>query len=127
MKVFSALIAAFLLVSLMPTSAYAGFDSAGPITMYYPEDVLICGPIMYGMYAIGTQPTWKVQYDLYQIDDGNLVLMSSQTTHGYFMDFLVPRIPDGTSKEFAIFVAVFAPGREHPYKLSGRWHITCNP
>ena len=82
---------------------------------------------MYGMYAIGTQPTWKVQYDLYQVSDGKLELVSRHTTDGYFMQFLVPRVPDGMSIEYAIFVAVFAPGRERPYKLSGRWHITCNP
>ena len=126
-KAICSLLAALFLLCLLPAPALAGFDSAGPITMYYPDDLTACTPIMFGIYAIGTAPGWRLQYDVFQVAGGEMELLSSNRTHGNYFQFLVPQVPAGARREIAIRVSVFDPAQDEPYQLSGHWTIACQP
>lgn len=114
-----------LILALIPVVALAGTNSSGGITLHFPDDMLACKPT-FKISTSGVDPSWPVQWDLFESVDGSLVKIGSGSTSGNLdVSFTPAPLNSGESKTFAVFIAVSVPGQTTATKLSGQWDVKC--
>lgn len=120
------IISVVLMLAVLPLTALAGTGDSGGITLSFPDNVIDCNPT-FKFATSGVDPSWPVQWDLFESQSGNLVRIGGGSTTGNLdVTFTPAPLASGESRVYAIFVAVFVPGQERPTKLSGQWRVDCD-
>ena len=117
----------FMLVFAFAGTALAGSNTKGAsgITLSYPDDMVACQP-SFPISTTGIPGTFSARYNIFEVKDSSLVQIGSGNVNGNLnINFTPQALEPGTTKTYAVFIAVFNADGVLKLKLSGKWNVTC--
>ena len=117
----------FMLVFAFAGTALAGSTTKGAsgITLLYPDDMVACQP-SFPISTTGIPGTFSARYNIFEVKDSRLMQIGSGNVNGNLnINFTPQALESGTTKTYAVFIAVFNADGVLKLKLSGKWNVTC--